>query len=184
MKIAVVGPQNTGKTTFIQDFIREYPSFSLPTHTYRDIIKERGMSLNKETTIETQTAIRGFMVEQAVSSQGDVIMDRCLIDNYVYTVWKTKRGEIGEYFKTETFLVLVNNLKHYDKILFIPFDHTIPLVDSTNRNIDPTYIRDINALFIEVLLQISKLCNITVISGSREERMNTVREKLGLTPEV
>ena len=42
MRIAISGTANTGKSTFVKDFIKKWPSYSTPKTTYRDIMKDVG----------------------------------------------------------------------------------------------------------------------------------------------
>lgn len=43
-KIAVIGPQNTGKSTFVKDFVNAFPEFKTPLETYRDVVKKNNIS--------------------------------------------------------------------------------------------------------------------------------------------
>jgi signal recognition particle receptor subunit beta len=43
MKIAVIGPQNTGKSTFVKDFLLEFPAYKTTQKTYRDIVTENNL---------------------------------------------------------------------------------------------------------------------------------------------
>lgn len=180
MKIAVTGPQNTGKTTFISDILKECPNFRLPTITYRDLIKRKGLDINQKTSPDTQELIRNFMIDQITDAEtSDMIYDRCLIDNLVYTAWMLKNKDYDSSFYYETRLMMMHHIEKYDLIFFIPYDNTIPLKPSELRDITPEYIRDINAMFIEIIID-SKFKNVVTIYGDREQRMQQFFSAVGV----
>ena len=96
MRIAVIGPQNTGKSTFIQDFLQEFSHYSSPHETYRDVIVSRGLVVNQKSSLESQKEIRNFMFGQLRhNKEYNIIFDRCMIDNFVYTNTQYEKGDPG-----------------------------------------------------------------------------------------
>ena len=76
MRIAVTGPQNTGKSTFIEDFLSALPTYTTPERTYRDLISQEELPVNQETNEDSQRRIRDFLFDQATSNiEEDVIFD-------------------------------------------------------------------------------------------------------------
>ena len=67
MKIAVVGTQCIGKSTYIKDFLKKWSMYSTPEKTYRDIVKEKNIPLNKLGDEHSQKIILDFLIEQATS---------------------------------------------------------------------------------------------------------------------
>jgi hypothetical protein len=66
MKIAVVGTQCIGKSTYIKDFLDKWIMYSSPEKSYRDIIKEKNIPLNKQGTEESQRLILDFLIDQSM----------------------------------------------------------------------------------------------------------------------
>ncbi len=64
MRIAVIGPQNTGKSTFVQDFLKEFSHYKTTERTYRNVIEEKGLDVNQLSGLESQKEIREFIFEQ------------------------------------------------------------------------------------------------------------------------
>ena len=60
MRIAVIGPQNTGKSTFIKDFLNEFSHYTTPEETYRTVIEDKDLAVNQKTSLESQKEIRDF----------------------------------------------------------------------------------------------------------------------------
>ena len=88
MKIAIVGTQCNGKSTFIKKFLEIWPMYKQPSKTYRDIISEKKLKLNQKGNEESQRAILDALIDElqyASANDGkDIIFDRCVLDNIVY----------------------------------------------------------------------------------------------------
>lgn len=178
MRIAVLGPQNTGKSTFVQDFLTEFPHYEGQDITYRDVIEENKLEINQVTTIESQKAIRDFMFGQVRdNTKYNIIFDRCLIDNYVYTYIQYEAGVIPKWFVDETESMMKDSLQGIDMYLFIPTAVSVALVDDGTRDITASFIDTTNYNFLRVLFDLSRKYHITikVISGSRKERIEQVK---------
>ena len=72
-KIGIIGTQSIGKTTLVKDMIEKWPQFSVPEKSYRDLIKEKNLSINKNGNKESQDAIMGVLVEQSLYNYGKKI---------------------------------------------------------------------------------------------------------------
>jgi hypothetical protein len=183
MRLAVVGPQNTGKTTFIEDFITAFPHYKTPRETYRDVIHKHKLKINQETSEESQLHIRDFIYNQIKNFHGeDVIFDRSLLDNYVYSLAKYNRGEMRKRFIDETKKMMHSSLTHIDRLILIPTAAGVGLVNDKLRDIDRLYIDYINRLFVEEVIDLARQSPIPiwVISGDRETRIKLISEKLNL----
>ena len=179
MRIAVIGPQNTGKSTFIQDFLKEFPHYVASDKTYRDVVIEGGLEINQQTTTESQKAIRDFMFGQLRhNTDYNVIFDRCLIDNFVYTCLQYEQGTIPKWFVDESEAMMRDTLQSVDLYLFIPTAVSVPLVNDELRDIDTSFIDATNTQFLKLLFELIRSNNITVkvISGTRKERIDQVKK--------
>jgi predicted ATPase len=181
MRIAVTGPQNTGKTTFIQDFLTAYPNYIHPERTYRDVVREKNLQINQLTGEESQKSILDFLYEQIMETPGDnVIFDRCVIDNYAYTYSAYLKGNVSKELVMITKRKMFESLRLIDTLLFIPTAACVPLVQDDQRDIDVEYIDLINKTFIETLFDVATRTHIPilVVTGTREERIKHLKEKL------
>jgi predicted ATPase len=153
LKFAVSGTACQGKTTLIADIKEQWPKFILPEKTYRDVIKEKGLVINKVGNKESQKAILDFMVEQTKKNYGNnvVLFDRCPLDNLIYTLWLYDKGlsDIDDEFVKYTIEQVKDSMRYMDAIFFIPLtkQHTVPIVPDKLREIDPVYIEEIDHLF-------------------------------------
>ncbi|MEK7538528.1 MAG: AAA family ATPase [Patescibacteria group bacterium] len=183
MRIAVIGSQNTGKSTFVGDFLAEFPEYSTPRETYRDIVRKGNLAINQKTTQHNQRLIRDFLFDQSVHNLADdILFDRCVVDNYIYTLAQFEKGGIEELFMRETEEMMYRSLDNLDALVFIPTAVSVRLVDDALRDTDTLFIDRVNCLFIETLLQISQQSSVKIvaIAGNREERIGQVRKSLGL----
>lgn len=182
MKVAVIGPQNTGKSTFVTDFIGAFPQFSTPTESYRDVIKKNNLSINQLTGTASQTLIRDFIYQQVESAPDNTVFDRCLIDNYIYTWYAYTQGNVEETFLKETERMMRESVAHIDLFLFIPTALSIPIVEDSLRDTNAAYIDSVNRMFIQTLFSLLDISNMRVqsIGGSREERIQQAQAVLGL----
>lgn len=86
MKIAVIGPQNTGKTTFIKDFLKEFKHYKTTKESYRDLIEKKRLKIDRLSTEKSQKMIMDFLYDEITKTKYEnIIFDRCIIDNYVYS---------------------------------------------------------------------------------------------------
>lgn len=155
MRIAVSGTANTGKTTFIKDFLGKWPSYKTPEKTYRDIIAKKNLPHSDKTCIATQRAILDFQVETQASyaKTDNVIFDRCPLDNLVYSMWAMNQGDgdITDKFIDECIPLVRESMKNLDIIFFIPITKAaaIPIVNDGMRQTDEEYIKEVDVIFKE-----------------------------------
>lgn len=181
MRIAVIGPQGTGKSTFIQDFLQSFPDYVSPEENYRDIIAAEGLPTNQLTTEESQRRIRDFLFEQQAGNiEENVIFDRSLIDNYVYTKAQVERGIIDPAFLAETADIMFQSLEYLDALIFIPTAASVPLVEDEIRDTDPLFVDAVNRIFFDTLIEIARETALPVVTvtGEREERVLEAERRL------
>lgn len=153
--VTVSGTQNIGKSTYIGDFVANWPMYKQPERTYRDIIREKGLKINKETTKESQGIILDAIIEciDSYSRKNDyVIFDRCPMDNLVYSLWAYEHnvGDIDDQFIADSIQKCKKALQSIDLLLLIPItDQNKAEGDNENdlRENDPIYRKEINELF-------------------------------------
>lgn len=155
MRIAVSGTANTGKTTFIKDFLKKWDNYSTPKETYRDVIQNNNFEHSDKTTKETQKSILDFLVKQQkeYTKDDNVIYDRCPWDNLVYSMWAMGQddSDIDEEFIDECIPIVRDSMKDLDIIFFTPLTKFSPIKieDDGVRQVDEHYINSIDNLFKE-----------------------------------
>lgn len=153
MRIALIGAQNTGKSTLVENFIQKWPMYKKPEKTYRDIIKEKNLPLNKEASKESQRTILNALVDEAqqacAKEDKHIIFDRCTVDNIAYTLWHYAKDTAG--FSVEYVIdskaIAALALKYFDIIFYVPIREEIPVVPREGREIDLIFRDEINNIF-------------------------------------
>lgn len=156
MKIGVIGAQNTGKTTLISDMIKRWPMYTVQDKTYRDVLKERKLPCNQETTPETQQLIMDFLCDQCITTNtGHIIHDRTPIDALAYSMYAYLKGNDGfdDEFLKRQILMAKEAIKFYNILFYIPVDtkYDIPLVSDTLRDTTPEYRTEMGNIFSEIV---------------------------------
>jgi hypothetical protein len=151
MKIAVVGTQCIGKSTFIKDFLKKWSMYSTPEKSYRDAIKEKNISINRLGNEESQQVILDFLVDQAMScsKSENVIFDRCVLDNLAYSSWLNLNGKVSDKFLDQSRILVRETLKMFDVLFFLPITKVSPvqIVEDGVRDVDPVYREEIDNIF-------------------------------------
>lgn len=151
MKIAICGTSCVGKSTYINDFCKTWANYLCPDTSYRNLIKEKNLNHSSNGDEESQRLILNSLVDQAIefSKKDNVILDRCVLDNMVYTSWLYLNNKVSEKFLEETRILVRETLKLYDIIFFIPLTKVSPvnLTESELRDTDPVYREEIDNIF-------------------------------------
>jgi deoxyadenosine/deoxycytidine kinase len=185
MKIAVCGTSCTGKSTYIQDFLKTWSTYNSPEKSYRDLIKEKNLPHSSQGTEDSQRTILNNLVDQAIefSKKDNIILDRCVLDNMVYTSWLFLKEKVSEKFLEETRIIVRETLKLYDIIFFVPLTRVSPinLEESETRETDQNYREEIDNIFKSFMASYhkgdgkvfpSEDCPAMIeIFGSQEERI-------------
>jgi len=152
-KIGIIGTQCIGKSTLIEDMMLQWPQLSKPSKTYRDLVKEKKLPVNKNGTKESQGLILDFLAEEAAKNYGQkkMIFDRTPLDNLAYTFWlyDKKVSDIDEDFIDTSVIKARNALTHYSILFYLPLieKNNVTLSEKEQRDIDPVYRAEIDVLF-------------------------------------
>lgn len=149
----ITGAQNVGKSTFINDFIAQWPTYKVADNSYREKLKaDKKIKLNQEGDEESQVMIRDILIEQAqkYTKDEDIIFDRGIFDNLVYSLWLNSKGKASDEFIKSQIPIIRETLKLYDIIFFIPLlkNYNIPIVPSADgsRDLDPIFRDEIDVI--------------------------------------
>ena len=153
MRIGISGTQNIGKSTVVTDFLKKWDTYETPTLSYRDVLKEKGLPCNKETTPETQTIIMNHLCDQLMYSTiaDSIITDRTPYDVLVYSLYQNAKGVDGftDEYITKQIELAREASTFYDIIFQIPIvkDHDVKMVEDGVRDTDPQYREEIDNIF-------------------------------------
>lgn len=151
MKIAVIGTANTGKTTYIQDFLKKWPMYNLVDSEYRKLLKEKNLPHSKDGNEESQTAILNCLVDEIVkySKEDFVIFDRCVLDVLAYSTWLHLNDKLSEKCLDQQRILIRETLKLYDVLFFVPLTKVSPIKieDNGTRETDPIYREEVDTIF-------------------------------------
>lgn len=158
MRIAVTGAQCVGKSTLVNAIKARWNMYNSPEKTYRELIKEKNLSLNEQGTIESQTIIRDVLVDLALDNAGKnkTIHDRCTLDNLAYTFWLAENNKLGDDHKkisdfiATSILLTKESLKFYDIIFWLPINPNIPIEESDNRSNSEQFREEIDNIFYAI----------------------------------
>jgi len=187
-RVAVVGAQNTGKSTLVKYFADNTSTWKTPTTSYRDVIKEDNLKINRNGTKESQDGIFSYINTVLFSLLGDssnYIFDRSLIDVYCYSLWLYENVNHckDDYWIESQYKAVLYYMDHfYTHIYFIPFQPGIELVNDNVRDIDSEYISNINSNFINFFLNIKdydyklKICTTNDLKKRYTELHNFIKD--------
>jgi len=151
MKIAFMGPACSGKTTLIQQFLHNWPQYKQSDRTYRDIIKEKNLTINKEGSKESQGLILEALIEELEDAikcgEENVVFDRCVIDNIAYSLWLYNAGKLPGDFIIDCKYKVRDVVQKYDVIFYVPRSKDIPLEQREGREIDIEYLEATERIF-------------------------------------
>jgi predicted ATPase len=151
MRIAIIGTQNTGKTTFVNDFIKKWPMYKTLDKSYRDILKEKKLPHSKNATEETQKVILDFLIDQVTESSKDdnIILDHSVLDCLAYSTWLCLNEKVSEKFLDQQRIIVRETLKLYDVLFFIPLTKAAPIKIQNDgfRETDPIFREEIDNIF-------------------------------------
>lgn len=191
MRIAVSGTACQGKTTFINDFLKEWPNYKLVDSSFRKKIKKDNHS--KNTTEDMQWEILNSMIDEMQKNcdkDNKVIFDRCPLDNIVYSIWSNAKdsSHITDKFIEKCMPLVRESMRLLDIIFFIPITKVSPvdIKKDGKREADEIYIKEIDNIFKGIVHQVVKTGvstffpkndtpGIIEIFGKPEERIQLVR---------
>lgn len=153
MRIAISGTACQGKTTFINDFLKQWPAYNKSNESYRAVLKKEKIKINKLVNKDGQWKILNCLIDDIQkTSKGDkVLFDRCPLDNLVYSLWAETKGtsDIDNEFIKKCIPLVQESMRAIDIIFFIPITKAAPvkLEIKENREIDKEFIHEIDNIF-------------------------------------
>jgi nicotinamide riboside kinase len=176
MKIGFCGTISVGKTTLV-NALKELPEFAgYEFRTERSkYLRDLGIPLNTDSTLKGQFI---FMAERSSELYlDDMITDRTIIDVMAFT----RSAHSIPYFMADALNdAAAPLLREYDYIFYVS-PEGVELEDNGVRAIDAEYRKEIDKEIKKLLEKYrTKIPNLAELSGTTEERIEKLKQVIGL----
>ena len=201
MLIGFTGAQSTGKTTLLNRCKKELRSKEF-TKTEADGITtwgdkwkfvdevtrkvmRQGWSINEDGDNLTQLFIlKEHLQNHTTPKTENWVLDRCILDGYVYTRWLKEQGAVDTWVLTYAGNLLSILGKHLD-VIFYTEPGDVPIEDDGERSVDVDFRNDIIKIYEELMTASVSTPGrdtwrkkIVRLSGTVDERMKTIYDKI------
>lgn len=180
MRVSFTGAQSTGKTTLLNKCKEVYKDYKFVDEVTRYVKKTYDVKINEIGGTETQLYILAEHIKNHLRSDENLILDRCILDGYVYTKYQVLNGKVSEqvlHAFNGVYGLLMDKLDY----IFYTDPADVKLVDDGERSVDFRFREDIIAMFEDLITYKMSPANrekIVRLSGTVEERMNFIGEYL------
>lgn len=182
MVFSFTGAQSTGKTTLLKQCKELYDNVSFVDEVTRYVKRTYDVPINENAGDVTQLLILNQHLTNSFI-KGDVIMDRCIIDGLIYTEWLYKKGKIGNWVNDYAWHLFGLLIRKVDIVFHCTAD--FDLVDDGERSTDVKFRNDIIKQMENYTNLYCKPEQLVKLSGTVEQRMQTIQETLkqyGINP--
>jgi len=192
MRIAISGAACQGKSTLVNDIIKNWPSYKRSDESYRALLKKEKIKINKEVDKDGQWKILNCLIDDIQHTEkGDkIVFDRCPLDNLVHSLWAEDKqsSDIDSEFIKKCIPLVKESMKSIDIIFYLPITKVAPVKVELKetREIDKEFINEIDNIFkgIEYNLMRHSVCPfmadddrppIIEIFGTPEQRVEMIK---------
>lgn len=198
MLIGFTGAQCTGKTTLLNLLKKKLSNskwtksndgvyrneWNFVPEVTRKVMRE-GLKINEAGDDVTQLFILKEHLQNHVVDVNDKwILDRCILDGYVFTRWLYEQGSVEKWVLNYACNLLSMLGERLDHILYTEPDD-IPIEDDGERSINVQFRNDIVNIYEEIMESTMSTPGkdtwrgkIVRLSGSVDQRMNTIESIL------
>lgn len=172
MKIGLCGTLSVGKTTLVHALkqLDQFKDYEIATERSK-YLRDQGISLNTDSTLKGQLV---FAAERSIElMKPNIITDRTVYDVCAFTL---SAKSIGWYEKRQFTELLMQLRNDYDIIIYVS-PEGVEIEDNGVRTTDANY-RDHIDLTIKEMLAEYQPTKLIKVSGSTEERINTIISQL------
>lgn len=173
-RIILTGAQGTGKTTVLNMF--KEAGYPVITEVVRNLVKNRGITINKEGTDATQMLV--FETYSKLLGETEkYVSDRGLTDVISYTAAGVFEGKVSKSVLDAQEVMIEEFRNKHDDIAYIYFPIEFPVVADGTRSVDEDYRKQIDNIIHDTLdgLQIPYL----TVTGTPEERFRQILDYVG-----
>ena len=180
MIISFTGAQSTGKSTLLNKCKEEFGNkFEYFPEITRQIKTSLGVNINELGDSITQYLIMSKHIENMLIAKQHqhVVLDRCVLDGLVYTRWLYQKRKIKSEVLDSAYHIF-GYLIHDMDVIFYTDPKDVKLVDDGERSTSVSFRDEIIQLFDLYIDRYVNKNKIVTLSGTVEERMNTIKETL------
>jgi thymidylate kinase len=180
MRVSFTGAQSTGKTTLLNKCKEVYKDYKFVDEVTRYVRKTYDVKINEIGGTETQLYILAEHIKNHLRADENLILDRCILDGYVYTKYQVVNGKVSEqvlHAFNGVYSILMDKLDY----IFYTDPTDVKLVNDGERSVDYKFREDIIAMFEDLITYKMSPTNrekIVRLSGTVEERMEIIGENL------
>lgn len=124
MHIAVSGTHFIGKSTLIEDFIKNHPDYKCEIEPYYKLQDEKTMELSLEPSLDSLIEQLDYSVNQLnkCANESNIIFDRCPVDFIAYAMCVTDQDfiDINDTEISERLPEVKEALNNLNLIVFLP----------------------------------------------------------------
>ena len=182
MLISFTGAQSSGKTTLLNHWNDCRNHWNVIPEITRKL-KRRGFDINDNGSnyIDTQIAILAdhlnniflYANTETTGITVDTILDRCIIDGFIYTRYFRMEGKVDEFTDRMFTKMFKRYISKYDYI-FYTSPYNVALINDGERSMSESFRNKIIKLYEDLI--IDKYPNVFVLEGSVETRYNKMIE--------
>jgi nicotinamide riboside kinase len=180
MRVSFTGAQSTGKTTLLNKCKETYKDYKFVDEVTRYVRRTYDVKINEIGGTETQLYILAEHIKNHLKLDENLMLDRCILDGYVYTKYQVNQGKVSEqvlHAFNGVFGLLFDKLDY----IFYTDPSDVKLVDDGERSVDYKFRDDIIDIFESVItykLSPKNKDKIIRLKGSVEKRMQTIQKYL------
>lgn len=180
MRVSFTGAQSTGKTTLLNKCKEIYKDYKFVDEVTRYVRRTYDVKINEIGGTETQLYILAEHIKNHLKPDENLILDRCILDGYVYTKYQVVNGKVSEqvlHAFSGVYGLLMDKLDY----IFYTDPSDVKLVDDGERSVDFKFRDDIIVLFedlIEYKMSPKNKEKVVRLKGTIEERMQTIEKYL------
>jgi nicotinamide riboside kinase len=180
MRVSFTGAQSTGKTTLLNKCKENYKDYKFVDEVTRYVRRTYDVKINEIGGTETQLYILAEHIKNHLKPDENLMLDRCILDGYVYTKYQVVNGKVSEqvlHAFNGAFGVLVDKLDY----IFYTDPSDVKLVDDGERSVDYKFRDDIIVLFEDLITYKMSPKNrekVIRLKGSVEQRMKIIEKYL------
>lgn len=173
-RIILTGAQGTGKTTVLNMF--KETGYPVITEVVRNLVKNKGISINKEGTDDTQMLVFNTYAD-LLGNTKKYVSDRGLTDVISYTAAGVFEGKVSKSVLDEQEVLIEEFVKNNPDITYIYFPIEFPVVADGTRSVDEDYRAQIDGLIHDTLDNLG--IDYLTITGTPEERFRQILDFVG-----
>jgi thymidylate kinase len=180
MKVSFTGAQCTGKTTLLNECKKIYTDYSFVDEVTRLVKRSYDVEINEAGGSETQLYILSEHIKNHLRSDKNLILDRCILDGYVYTKYLVNNERVN-HSVLEAFNAVFSTLFSKIDIIFYTDPSDVKLVDDGERSIDKKFREDVIEIFEDLITYKMSPFNrekVVRLKGSVKERMKIIEKYL------